>query len=224
MNQNLGLIGHKLGMTQIFDPDGTVRSVTAVEAGPCVVLQKRTPDKDGYSALVLGFADKPERLVKLPQRKLFEKAGTTPKRVVREFRLPADVVAKYEVGQTLSVADVFQEGDWVDVMGTSIGRGFTGVMRRWNFKGGVRTHGTHEYRRHGGSIGQNMTPGRTWPNKGMPGQHGNKRRTSMGIRVARVLPEQNVVMVEGGVPGHPDAIVEVRPAAKAKPKKATASA
>lgn len=223
MNQNLGLIGQKLGMTQIFDPDGTVRSVTVVEAGPCVVLQKRTPEKDKYSALVLGFADKPERLVKLPQRKLFEKAGTPAKRVIREFRLPADVVAKYEVGQTISVADVFQEGDWVDVMGTSIGRGFTGVMRRWNFRGGTRTHGTHEYRRHGGSVGQNMTPGRTWPGKGMPGQHGNKRRTSMGIRVARVLPETNTVLVEGGVPGHPDSFVEVRASAKSKPKKATAT-
>ena len=219
MNQNLGLIGRKLGMTQIFEPDGTVRAVTAVEAGPCVVLQKRTPELDGYSALVLGFADKPERLVRLPQRKIFEKASTTPKRVVREFRLPVDVVAKYEVGQSLAVGDVFTAGDWVDVMGTSIGRGFQGVMRRWNFAGGTRTHGTHEYRRHGGSIGQNMTPGRTWPNKGMPGQHGNKRCTSMGIRVARVLPEENVVMVEGGVPGSPDSFVEVRGSAKAKPKK-----
>lgn len=219
MNQNLGLIGRKLGMTQIFEPDGTVRAVTAVEAGPCVVLQKRTPELDGYSALVLGFADKPERLVKLPQRKLFEKASTPAKRVVREFRLPVDVVAKYEVGQSLAVADVFTAGDWVDVMGTSIGRGFTGVMRRWNFSGGTRTHGTHEYRRHGGSIGQNMTPGRTWPGKGMPGQHGNKRCTSMGIRVARVLPEENVVMVEGGVPGSRDSFVEVRGAAKAKSKK-----
>jgi large subunit ribosomal protein L3 len=224
MNQNLGLIGRKLGMTQIFEPDGTVRAVTAVEAGPCVVLQKRTPDKDGYSALVLGFGEKPERLVKLPQRKLFEKAGTPPKRFVREFRLPTEIVAKYEVGQTVLVADVFSQGDWVDVVGTSLGRGFTGVMRRWNFSGGTRTHGTHEYRRHGGSIGQNMTPGRTWPNKGMPGQHGNKRCTSMGVRVARVLSEQNVVMIEGGIPGHPDAIVEVRGAAKIKPKKGVAAA
>ena len=218
MNQNLGLIGRKLGMTQIFEPDGSVRSVTAVEAGPCVVLQKRTPERDGYSALVLGFGEKPERLVKLPQRKLFEQASTTPKRVVREFRLSAETVAKYEVGQALSVGEVFSAGDWVDVMGTSIGRGFQGVMRRWNFAGNVRTHGSHEYMRHGGSIGQNLTPGRTWPNKGMPGQHGNTRCTTMGVRVARVLADENIVMVEGGVPGHPDAIVEVRPSAKTKAK------
>ncbi|MBI2897616.1 MAG: 50S ribosomal protein L3 [Deltaproteobacteria bacterium] len=219
MNQNLGMVGRKVGMTQVFEADGTVRQVTAVEAGPCVVIQKRTPQKDGYSALALGFGEKPDRLVKQPQRKQFEKAGTTAKRVIREFRLAEDIVAKYEVGQQIKVDDVFAAGDFVDVAGTSIGRGFTGVMRRWNFKGGRMTHGTHEYRRHGGSIGQNMTPGRTWPNKGMPGQHGNVRRSVMSLRVARVLPDENVILVEGGVPGHVQGLVEVRGAAK-RPRKA----
>jgi 50S ribosomal protein uL3 len=150
----------------------------------------------------------------------FEAHGQPPYAERREVATATWRLAATRGGwQSIAVGDVFTAGDWVDVMGTSIGRGFQGVMRRWNFAGGTRTHGTHEYRRHGGSIGQNMTPGRTWPNKGMPGQNGNKRCTAMGIRVARVLPEENVVMVEGGVPGSADAYVEVRGAAKSKPKK-----
>ena len=131
----VGLLGKKLGMTQVFETDGTVRRVTVIETGPCVVMDKRTPDRDGYSALQLAFGEKPDRLVKLPQRKQFEKAKTTPKRTIREIRVPAAAAAKFEVGQTLGPGDVFKPGDRVDVSGKSRGRGFTGVMTRWNFSG-----------------------------------------------------------------------------------------
>ena len=214
MNEQMGLLGKKLGMTQVFETDGTVRRVTVIETGPCVVMDKRTPDRDGYSALQLAFGEKPDRLVKLPQRKQFEKAKTTPKRTIREIRVPAAAAAKFEVGQTLGPGDVFKPGDRVDVSGKSRGRGFTGVMTRWNFSGSVRTHGSHECMRHGGSIGQNMTPGRTFPGMGMPGQSGNAKMTVQSLAVVQVIPEENLLLVEGGVPGARNGIVVVRRAVR----------
>jgi large subunit ribosomal protein L3 len=216
MNQNLGLLGKKLGCTQVFGDDGTVVGVTAIEAGPCVVLAKRSPDKHGYVALQLGFGEKRTKHVQKPQKGTFDKLGLEKApRVVREFRVPAEVADKYEVGQTIKAADVFSEGQKVDVSGISKGRGFTGVMRRHNFKGaGTDTHGTHEYRRHGGSIGQNMTPGRTFPNVGMPGRHGGKRSTVLSLTVAKILPDENIVLIEGGVPGPRSGVVAIRGAVK----------
>jgi large subunit ribosomal protein L3 len=214
MNERMGLLGRKLGMMQVFEKDGTVRRCTVIEAGPNVVLVKRTAQPDGYSALQLGFGEKPDRLVKLPQRKAFERAKTTAKRFVREIRVHADTAAKYEVGQSIGPQDVFAPGQKVDVQGKSRGRGFTGVMRRWNFKGSVRTHGSHEYKRHGGSIGQNMTPGRTFPGMGMPGQHGNRKHSVQSLEVVQVIPEENLILIEGGVPGHRNALVIVRQAAR----------
>lgn len=214
MNEQMGLLGKKLGMTQVFEKDGTVRRVTVIETGPCVVLDKRTPDRDGYSAIQLGYGEKPDRLVKLPQRKPFEKAKTTPKRHIREIRVPAETAAKFEVGQTLGPADVFKAGDKVDVSGKTRGKGFTGVMTRWNFAGSVRTHGSHEYMRHGGSIGQNLNPGRTFPGMGMPGQSGNSRHTVQSLAVVQVIPEENLLLVEGGVPGHRNGVVVVRRAVR----------
>ncbi len=219
MNQNLGLIGKKLGNTQLFNSDGSVTRVTVIEAGPCIVLAKRTPERDGYSALQLGFGTKREKLVNKAQAEQYKKANVKPARIVRELRLPADVVAKYEVGQAINVGDVFTVGQVVDATGTSRGRGFTGVMVRWNFKGSATaTHGTHEYQRHGGSIGTNMTPGRTLPNVKMPGQYGNERVTMLNLRVAKVLPEKGLVLIEGGVPGPRNGIVLVRGAVKAQRK------
>ena len=145
---------------------------------------------------------------------LLKKAGQTPKRVVRELRGAADWVAKFEVGQTLPLADIFQVGQFVDAQGITRGRGFTGVMRRWNFAGNVNTHGTHEYRRHGGSIGTNMTPGRTLPGLKMGGQYGNETVTAHNLKVAKILPEDNLLLIEGAIPGAKNGIVLVRGAVK----------
>jgi large subunit ribosomal protein L3 len=222
MNTNLGLIGRKLGCTQIFDDDGTVLGVTVIEAGPCVVVGKRTEEKDGYSALQLGFGSKRDKLVRKPVAGYLKKQGVeAAPRVIREFRVAADVVAKYEVGQEIRPSDVFEAGQLVDVSGTSKGRGFTGVIRRHNFRGaGTNSHGTHEYRRHGGSIGQNMTPGRTFPGMRMPGRHGGRKSTIMSLEVARVLSDENLVLVRGGVPGPRNGVVTLRGAAKGKPAEA----
>jgi large subunit ribosomal protein L3 len=221
MNTNVGLIGKKLGNTQIFHNDGTVARVTAIEVGPCRVLGKRTLEKDGYTALILGFGEKREKLLTKAEAGFFKKLGQAPSRTVRELRLPAEKLGEYEVGQELKPSAHFQEGQKVDVCGTSRGRGFTGVMRRWNFTGaGKDTHGTHEYKRHGGAIGTNMTPGRTLANLKMPGQYGNERTTTLNLVVAKVLDEEGIILVEGGVPGSKNGIVTVRGAVKAKRPKA----
>ena len=215
MNTNLGLIGKKLGNTQIFDGEGLVHRVTAIECGPCTVLGKRTVERDGYSALVLGIGEKREKSVNKPEAGLFKKLGVKPVLDIREFRLAPEVVAKYEVGGQIRPSELFTEGQLVDVCGDSKGRGFTGVMKRHNFKGArTATHGSHEYQRHGGSIGTNMTPGRVFPGLKMPGQHGNVRVTVQNLRVAKIMDEQNIVLVEGSVPGSRNTFVTVRTAIK----------
>ncbi|MCC7540597.1 MAG: 50S ribosomal protein L3 [Deltaproteobacteria bacterium] len=216
MNQLPGIIGKKLGCTQVFQDDGTVVRVTVVEAGPVVVLQKRTPERDGYSALQLGFGDqKPGRKTKA-ELGHFQKAKTTPKRWVKELRLPAEEVAKYEVGQALDITSIFTPGERVDATGESRGRGFTGVMRRWNFAGMGRSHGAHEYERHGGSIGTNMTPGRTLPGKRMPGQYGSERVTIQNLKVARIDAGKHLIMIEGAVPGSRNQLVTIRKSNKGR--------
>ena len=223
MNESLGLIGRKLGMTQFHDDNGVCHRVTAVEAGPCVVVAKRTTDRDGYTALQLGFGDIPERLVKLPIRGQFNKAGLEPRRFVKELRVPADVAAEYEVGDELTADKVFNEGDPVDVVGTSKGRGYTGVMKRHHFAGSVSTHGSHETKRHGGAIGQNMTPGRVFKGLKMAGQHGNKRVTQPNLKVVRVIPEENVILLSGSIPGSKNGVVVVRGARKTRGDRSQAS-
>jgi len=179
------------------------------------VVGKRTPEKDGYSALMLGFGEKREKVTNKADAGRFKKAGVPIKRVVREFRLPEADVAKYEVGATLKPSEVFAVGQHVDICGQTRGRGFTGVMKRWNFKGaGSATHGTHEYQRHPGSIGTNMTPGRTLKNIKMGGHYGDERVTIQNLKIARIMDEQNLVLVEGGVPGPRNGYVTVRGAAK----------
>jgi len=217
MNTNFGLIGKKLGNTQIFNEDGSVTRVTAVQVGPCTVLGKRTADKDGYSALVLGFGDVTDKHVSKPLKGFFDKTGQKPHRTVREFRMPADQVEAFEVGQVIKPSEHFSVGQKIDVTGTSKGRGFTGVVKRWHFAGsGTDTHGSHEYKRHGGSIGANMTPGRTLPNLKMAGQHGNRRVTVLNLQVARVLDDEQILLIEGAVPGARHGLVTVRGAVKAR--------
>jgi large subunit ribosomal protein L3 len=213
MNQYPGVMGRKLGMTQIFTEDGTVVPCTVIEAGSFVV-GKRTQAKDGYDALILGFGDKREKSTTKALLGQFKKANITPKRTIKEFRCDAEFAARFEVGQEVKIEDVFQEGQFVDVKGTSKGRGFTGVMRRWNYSGMVRTHGTHEYKRHGGAIGTNMTPGRTLRGIGMPGQSGNANVTVLTQPVVKLISDQRLILVRGGVPGSDNGVVIVRGATK----------
>jgi large subunit ribosomal protein L3 len=217
MNTQPGIYGRKLGCTQLFNDDGTVVRVTVIEAGPVVVVAKRTPEKDGYTALVLGLGERKEKHTRKPLAGYFKKANTTPKRTVKELRCEPEFAAKFEIGATMKLDEIFQPGQMVDARGTTRGRGFTGVMRRWNFAGaGSDTHGTHEYRRHGGSIGTNMTPGRTLPNVKMPGQYGNETVSTLNLKLARIDAERHLLMIEGGVPGTTNGLVLVRSAVKAK--------
>jgi large subunit ribosomal protein L3 len=209
----IGLLGRKVGMTQIFDEAGTVIPVTVIEAGPCHVLQLRTNDRDGYEAIQLGYRDKPRRLATRSQRgqvarldskraksgvAVLPKANCEPKRFVREFRSAGgDGIT---VGQELKV-DLFKEVKAVDVTGTSKGRGTAGVMRRHNFKGQRATHGVKKVHRHGGGTSMNTFPARVFKGKRMAGRMGNERKTSRNLKVVRVDLENNLLLVRGAVPG-----------------------
>jgi large subunit ribosomal protein L3 len=224
MNLQPGIFGRKLGTTQLFEQDGSVTRVTVIEAGPVVVVGKRTVEKDGYVALILGLEERKERHTTKPLAGYFKKANATPKRIVKELRCDAEFAGKWEVGATLKLDEIFEVGQFVDARGTSRGRGFTGVMRRWSFAGGVGSHGSHEYFRHGGSIGTNMTPGRTLPGLKMPGQYGNETVSMLNIRVAKLILEDDLLLIAGAVPGSKNALVTIRGAVKKnggkpKPKK-----
>jgi large subunit ribosomal protein L3 len=213
MNTHPGIIGKKLGMTQLFAEDGTVVRCSVIESD-LTVIGKRTQEKDGYDALIVGLGERKEKATNKPLAGQYKKSGQTPKRFVREFRMAADAVAKYEIGAKVKLDEVFEIGQFVDVQGITRGRGFTGVMRRWSFAGAVTSHGTHEYKRHGGSIGTNMTPGRTLPGLKMPGQYGNETVSVLNLKVAKILPEEQLLLVEGGVPGPRNGLVTVRGAVK----------
>jgi large subunit ribosomal protein L3 len=213
MNQHPGVIGRKLGMTQVFAEDGTVIPCTVVEAA-CVVVGKRTAEKDGYTAIVVGDRERPERKVNKALAGAYKKANVSPKETLRELRVTPEYAASVEIGQALKLDEVFAEGQFVDVQGVTRGRGFTGVMRRYNFGGNKMTHGTHEYRRHGGSIGTRMTPGRVKLGQKMPGHSGNETMTLLNQPVVKVLADQNLVFIRGGVPGARGGMVIVRGAIK----------
>jgi len=241
MNLNMGILGQKIGMTQVFDPNGQAVPVTAVEAGPCTVLQVRAKKKDGYTAIQLGYDDKPPRNVpdaeikkaqgaparyrlkygRTPQPELghFFKAGETPpKYFVREIRLSEEEAAKFEPGQEVK-ADVFAAGDYVDVVGTSKGRGFTGVIKRHNFTTSGKSHGAHEFHRHAGSVGCRK-PQMTRRGQRMAGHYGDERVTVQSLKVFAVLPEQNVILVRGAIPGPNGGYVILRRALRKKSKPA----
>lgn len=207
-----GLIGKKIGMSQLFDDTGNVIPVTVVETGPCVVVQKKDVANDGYNALQLGFGKQKNQRVNRPLRGHMAKAEKGSFRVLREFRV--DDVSGYEVGQELKVADLVQPGDRVDVTGTSKGRGFAGVMKRWDFSGFSRTHGTHEYFRHGGSIGNRSYPGKVFKGKKMAGHLGNERVSIQNLQVVGIRPEENLLLVKGAIPGSNGGLVLVRRAVK----------
>jgi large subunit ribosomal protein L3 len=219
MNTKPGIIGKKLGMTQLYKEDGTVQRVTVIDTSSLTVVGKRTKEKDGYVAVVFGLTDAKEKHLSKAQQGSFKKANVTAKRELKELRCEEDFAAKFEVGGAVNLADLFQPGQIVDTQGTTRGRGFSGVVRRWSFAGFVQTHGTHEYRRHGGSIGTNMTPGRTLPNIKMPGQYGSETVSVLNLKVARVDAEKNLLMIEGGIPGAANGLVVVRHGVKGRERK-----
>lgn len=202
-----GLLGRKLGMTQVFDPeDGHVERVTVVEAGPCWVTAKRTAERDGYDAVQLAFGDAREKRLTKGQLGHLRKADAPPLRRLAEFR---DSGAELEIGAQLKVGDVFEKGQTVKVSGTSKGKGFQGTVKRHNFARGPVTHGSHNVRAPG-SIGQAATPSRVFKGIRGPGQMGNKRRTQRGLTVVDVRADDNLLLLRGSVPGPKGAIVEIR--------------
>ncbi len=206
--KRLGLLGKKVGMTQLLLPTGRAVPVTVIEAGPCVVVQRKTADRDGYTAVQLGFEpSKPHRETKAAVGHA-AKAGKGTFHVLREFHGGEDL----ELGATLTVADLFKDGEKVHVTGTSKGRGYSGVIKRHGFGGFPGTHGTHEYFRHGGSIGNRSFPGRVFKGKRMAGRYGNERVTTRNLTVMQVRPEQNLLLVRGAVAGPRGGYVIVRPA------------
>jgi large subunit ribosomal protein L3 len=209
-----GLLGKKLGMTQVFTANGDRAAVTAIHAGPCVVVDKLTPDKHGYAAVKLGIGEKPLRLTKKPELGPFTKANVPPQRFVRELRVEAADLDKYEVGKAVPLSTVFSVMSYVDVEGTSKGKGFQGVMKRHHMPGFRSTHGTHEFFRHGGSIGCRLTPGRVHKGKRMSGQMGDAKRTVQNLVILEIDEAQQLLLVRGAVPGGKNGWVIVRNAKK----------
>ena len=214
MKKTLGIIGKKLGMTQIFLEDGSVVPVTVVEAGPCPVVQKKTKEKDGYNALQLGFLAKKDQRVNKPLSGHFKKAGTGAFYLLKEFRVEEEI-ERYEPGQRVDVT-LFKPGDVVDVTGLSKGKGFTGVIKRHGFHGSPGSHGTHEYFRHGGSVSSATFPHHVFKGKKMPGHHGNQKVTTQNIKVLDVREDQNLIFLRGGIPGSRNGWVLIRSATKKK--------
>lgn len=203
-----GLIGKKIGMTNLFDDNGQNFAVTVIEVEPCVITQIKTEEKNGYNAVQLAAFDKKEKSTSNPLRGHFEKAGASPKQYVKEFRdfIPEDA----ELGDELKVEDVFNVGDAVDVVGVTKGKGFTGVVKRHNFSGvGEATHGQHDRQRHPGSIGQASDPARVFPGIKMAGRSGNERTKIKNLTVARIFSESNLIMVTGSIPGPNGRYVEI---------------
>ncbi|GBD37811.1 50S ribosomal protein L3 [bacterium HR37] len=213
-----GLIGRKIGMTQFFLEDGTVVVATVIKAGPCFVVQKKTAEKDGYESVQLGFEEvKPQRVTK-PLLGHFRKAGVPPLRFLREFRLLDGSLDDYNPGDVVKV-DIFKEGDIVDVTGKSKGRGFAGVMKRHGFSGQPDSHGGMAHRRPG-SIGQHSFPARVWKGLRMAGHMGAETVTVQGLKVVKVDPERNLIMVKGSVPGPDGGMVIIKHTTKGRLRRA----
>jgi len=208
----MGLIGKKVGMTQVFAATGELIPVTVIQAGPCTVVQTKTQATDGYVSVQIAFQEKKAQRATKAQQQHCIKAGKGVFAVLREFK-PNDDVA-YALGQELTVDALFKPGDRVDISGTSKGRGYAGVIKRHGFSGFPGSHGTHEYFRHGGSIGNRSFPGRVFKGKRMAGQYGNERITTQNLEVVEVRAEQHLLLVRGCVPGARNGFVVLRPAVK----------
>jgi large subunit ribosomal protein L3 len=212
MNSQPGILGRKVGMTQFFADDGKVVPCTVVEAGPCTVLQIRNEETDGYNAIQLGFDT--AKAANKPMQGHLAKAEATPKQFIREIRLDAGTAAGYTAGQEVNIGDLFQEGARVDVTGNSKGKGTAGVMKKYNFRGFIRSHGTHEFFRHGGSIGTRLTPGMVAKGTKMPSRMGNEQVTLQNLTIAKIDTDRNLLFIKGGIPGANGGYVVVRSAVK----------
>ncbi len=204
----VGILGTKLGMTQIFDEAGRSVPITVVQAGPCPITQIKTPQTDGYTAIQVAYGEVREKNLSRPERGHLNKSQTPPMRHLREFRL--EDASAYQLGQAITV-DIFSPGQLVDVHGTSIGRGFAGYQKRHNFKRGPMAHGSKNHRLPG-STGAGTTPGRVFPGKRMAGRMGNTAVTIRKLQVVRVDPERNLILIKGALPGKPGALVSITPA------------
>jgi len=201
-----GLLGKKIGMTSLFDEEGKNIPCTVIEAGPCVVTQLKTEETDGYTAMQLGFGEKKEKNTPAPEQGHFKKAGTTPKKFVREF----ESIEGKNVGDVVTIEDILEEGTWVSVAGTSKGKGFQGVVKRHGFAGvGGATHGQHNRLRAPGSIGASSTPSRVFKGMRMAGRMGGDRVLVENLKVMKLFPEKNLVVVKGAVPGAKGSLVEI---------------
>ncbi|MBO7342294.1 MAG: 50S ribosomal protein L3 [Clostridia bacterium] len=207
-----GIIGKKIGMTQIFDEIGNVIPVTVIEAGPCVVTQKKTTENDGYEAVQLGFIDAKEKQLSKPAKGHFAKAGVAAKKHLKEFRL--EDCSALNVGDAIT-AETFAAGEKVDVTGISKGHGYTGAVKRWNHHTLCSTHGVGPIHREVGSMGANSTPSRVFKNKKMAGQYGNEQVTVLNLKVVKIDAEKNLIAVKGAIPGAKNGIVFVRDSVKA---------
>jgi len=207
-----GIIGKKLGMTQIFMEDGTRVPVTVIQAGPCYIVQKKTAKTDGYSAVQVGYESIAASVVNKPELGHCTKSGHGVFKYLRELKF--DQAAEMNVGETLTV-DQFADGDLIDVTGISIGKGFQGVIKRWNFKGGRASHGSR-FHRAPGSIGASATPSHVFKNKKMPGQMGNEKVTVQRLKIVRVDAAENLLLIKGAVPGHKNSVVLIKQSVKTK--------
>jgi large subunit ribosomal protein L3 len=218
-----GLLAKKVGMTQVFTPEGDCVPVTVLEAGPCVVVRRKTAEKDGYDAVLLGWGEMDEkhayRLTK-PELGVFKKAGTAIFRHLKEVRVKdAKLLGELKAGDVLTVDKVFKANQRIDVSGITKGRGFTGVVKKWGMKGAARDSSTaHEHHRHVGAIGQRKTPGKVWKGKHLPGHYGNEKVTVQNLTVVGIEADKNVLLVSGAVPGHADGLLFVNTAAKGQPR------
>ena len=207
----VALIGKKLGMTQVYNEQEELVPVTVVQAGPCPIVEVRTPEGNGYAAVQLAFDPVSPGKLNKPQAGQLARAGVEPHRVLKEFRLPPGGGEEYQVGQVLDVSQ-FDVGDGLRVSGKSKGKGFAGVVKRHNFRGHGASHGTPDRIRHGGSVGQGTTPGKVWKGKRMPGHMGNAKVTVRGVAVVRVDAERNLLFVKGAVPGGANGYVMIQKA------------
>ncbi len=206
------ILGKKLGMTQIFSANGLVVPVTVVEAGPCYVTQVKSMEKDGYKAVQVAFDEKRENLVNKPEMGKFKKAEITPKRYVKEFTL--DNAEEYQLGAKIDCS-IFSEGDLVDVVGTSKGHGWTGLIKKWNFNRMRMTHGNGPVHRHAGGMGANTYPGKVFKGHKMSGRWGNERVTIQNLTIVKVDPERNILLIKGAVPGTKGSLLTIKEAVKA---------
>ncbi len=218
-----GLLAKKIGMTQVFTPEGDCVAVTVLEAGPCTVVRRKTAEKDGYDALVLGFGpvdEKKSYRLSKPEVGVFKKAGTGLFRHLRELRVAdAKLLGDLKAGDVLTVDKVFKQHQRIDVSGVTKGRGFAGVFKKWGMKGAARDSSTsHEHHRHVGAVGQRKTPGKVWKGKHLPGQYGVDNVTIQNLTVMGIEADKNLLLVSGAVPGHADGLLFVNSAVKGQPR------